>query len=696
MRMSVRMAAAAIGLTLGALAANENRGLAQQPSASQPTAPSQQVRMENLPAPVRLGLRVEGLRRRLGVVPMVIIVPDTASYIAAISGWNIAPRPNDPQTFGLRYPVLIDDGTWRARENIARFVRAFAPAKTLRWRVPDGAPLPPDANAIREAVERSTATAWGVNSSDELKALWVKEMYSPPGVVAVSASDPAWPAALALAAGRGQIFAWVSAPGTLVGSMSAEHAKKLNSDIEAACAAGGYQWKDTGDQIDAVTLCLNIPASVRPAEGDPKNLLATTDVIGRDGEDLGKRWAWAGQIIGNEARAAYSAMCALFLQPERAWCFDGYENSGPKADWDATPAAALLEKAKISTLLNDVGDQAAVSWRARAGGMGLPTNTDANREPAAGVNAGFIAVNSSGFPEYFDLSPGQCRASDVPFLHVPAAVHFVHSYSAAHPGDRVTIAARFFERGAFAYVGAVHEPYLDAFVRTAAMTERMLGMGPWGASVRLDNGKVWKVAVFGDPLWTIGPKAPRIDAPLPLAGAQDVQELLSAALKEKRYADGLAMLVMQGRDADAASLVRLIQKDDPAAMTPDVALAGVMPVFRSPGREGAAGSGERLALLTTLCTMLEPKYAEEPELRDVLWHAAFPSFGRLTEAQVKALGAAIRPEHIDRDAGDLAAAAARSLGRDRAGDLMRTIVPTLKSATAQQAVDRALRQESPR
>lgn len=654
-----------------------------------------QLRFEDLPAPVKLGVRANTTRRRIGVIPTVVIVPDAVSYAAAIAAWSIEPREGDSKTVGVRFPVLIDDGSWRAREDIARFVRAFGPASVVRWSAPEGTAWPGGMEELKAAIERSAYGAWDAASLEEAKQKWEPLRFRPPGVVVAATADPAWTAALALAAGHGQIFAWTLAMRDLSGSMEMNEAAALNHAIAKACEASGYAWKGLGDDIDAVTLCMSTPASVRARAGDARGVFAATDVIGRgvgiDDIDNEQRWAWAGQIPGDGPRAAYSAMCSLFLQPKRAWLFDGYEHKDGFSGWDATPGATLLEKAGIGTLLNDNGNQSAMAWRNRAGGMGLPLNTDPTREPGAGIDAGLICVNTSGFAEFFDLLPGQCRGGDAPFLHTPAAVHFVHSFSAARPGDRSTIAGRFLERGAFAYVGAVHEPYLQAFVRTPAVIERMLAMGAWGASVRLDDAPTWKVAVFGDPLWTMGGAAPRVEAKLPLEGAKDIEESWRKDLREKKYAEALAAMAMQGKDERVAHLMRLIDKDDPAAVTVDVALAGIMSVFRSPGREKAAGSGERLTLLAKLSRALEPKFSEIPELRDIIWHAAYPSFTSLTEPQVTALAGAIRPEQSDRDAADLAGAAVASLGRDRAASILSPVIERLTDPAARQAVQRALR-----
>lgn len=674
------LAASVAGLLLGG---------AGQPEPA-PAGP-REVKFEDLPAPARLGFRVDAMRRRIGVIPTLVVVPETASYAAAIGAWTVATIAEDRRSIGGRYPVLIDDGTWRAREDIARFVRAFKPRAVVRWSSGD-AKWPVKEDEQQKWLESHAYRGWGGETFERVRESWVKAKFAPPGVVVASMGDPAWTAALALSAGHGQPMVWASAKGELSGAMTLAEAGALEAAIEQGCSATGFTWKGIGDEIEAVTLCLSVPASVRLPESDPRKMLATTDLIGRGAEQgTEQRWAWAGQIAGSESRAAYVAMCALFLEPERAWLFDGYANKEPWSKWDASGAAIELERAKIPTVLNDNGNQSADSFRRRAGGLGLAVNDEAGREPAAGVEAGLICVNTSGMPDRFDLLPGGCRMGDVPFLRTPAAVHFVHSWSAARPGDRSTIAGRFLERGAFAYLGSVHEPYLQSFVPTPSMVARLLAMGPWGAAVRLDNAPAWKLAVFGDPIWTIGPAAPRTEAPLPLEGAVDVQAALGETLKGKRYADALGILAMVGRDSDAYRLLLALQNDDPEAITIEAAQAGVMSAFRSPGREGSEGTGERRALLALLCRTLEPRYIQEPELRDIPWHAFWVHGSELTRDQVLVLAGAIRPEQSDRDARELADIALRSLGRDDAMALMNGVRPRLTDPEALKAVDEVLR-----
>lgn len=615
-----------------------------------------------LPHQVRVGARVALIRRNLPVVPTVVIVPDGASYVAAISRWSMS----------ARYPVLIDDGSWAAQRDIARFVRAFAPASVVRWSDP-GASLPADPHGRRHLIEAAVASAWEAQDAASLPDKWESVSLRPPGVVAMNESDPAWTAGLALAAGRGQIIAWVPGSRDQVGGAAPMlEVDERSALIEQACESSGYSWEALGDDIDAVTLCLNHPVKIALGENDKRGMLATSDVIGRHREgERTRRWAWGGQVFGNEAAAAYRAMCGLFLQPRNAWLFDGYDATQPWVQWDATAAATELEKAGIATVVNDTDAQGVEDFRLRASGRNRGA-APAGGEGAflGGVRFGMILVNSSGNAEFFDLRPGQALAGDVPVLAHPALVHFVHSWSATRPDDRGTIGGRFLEHGAYAYVGAVHEPYLQAFVPTPLFARRMLARAPLGIAARLDTGPAWKVAILGDPLIVVGPDPVRLDpSKLPLGpadgsegrpGPVSLQTSLAAALKERRFADAVRDLAMMGRDADAVRLVRALIAENEDLVTPDTARAAIESAYLA----GAFDLVPRLFPLAISGTAGEGQVAGG--LRDILWHTLWPTLSTLRSEEVDALRLALRPDQIARDAAEVYHAIRRSGEGDEA------------------------------
>lgn len=642
-----------------------------QPAPQQP--PAQPIRFADLPPPLRLGVRVEDLRRKTPVIPVVVLVSDGASYTEAIARWTPA----------ARYPVLWDNGTPSAREDIARFVRAFAPAKVIRYsaaaeetfrrdRGLEHAAMnwPETAHDRAGVLDEAFARAWGAAKHAEFPTKLKAHGLLPPGVIVSNPDDPAWPAALALAAGRAQPVHWIAVPGRLDDEMPLADAESLAAEIESGCDASRLAWRDTGDVLDAVTICLNAPVKVKVG---PDKFVALTDFIGRrpvDGaasRETGVRWAWAGQVHGSEPQAAYRAMAALFLAPRRAWLFDGYPDSPPWSNFDATKAGAALRRAGLEVSIDDTPRQGRDDWLRRASNP---------------LDAGLVLLNTKGNADFFELEPGMGRPGDAPILAVPAIVHMVHSWSAAWPGDRETVAGRWFERGAYAYAGSVQEPFLQAFVPTPVLAARITAHFPWGAAARLDAGPAWRIAVFGDPLITWGPDAPRVEGEPPLDGTHDAADAVPAAVQEKRWADALAALTILGRDDDAAKLAAALMKDDPKAVTPEVVRAAIMPLFRT----------GRIDDLVEAFGSLGPEEDSDPWLRDALWLAGAPRLaGTPDQKLLGALRTHLRRDQPGRDAATLAPFVASLYGRDSAASMLREARAKSARAPDLQALDEAER-----
>jgi len=108
-------------LLFAGIAAAQSPPAGDQTPAPPPPHP-QEIKLEDLPPPQRLGAKATLLREAVPVVPVLVLVPNVRSYIEAIAAW----------TPGGRYPVLIDDGSRDAAEDIGRFSRAFKPAKVVR------------------------------------------------------------------------------------------------------------------------------------------------------------------------------------------------------------------------------------------------------------------------------------------------------------------------------------------------------------------------------------------------------------------------------------------------------------------------------------------------------------------------------------------------------------------------------------
>lgn len=611
-----------------------------------------------MPPGRKLGLRAAAIRAQLPVIPVVVVVPDARSYVAAIEQWDFAAR--------VRYPVLIDDGSWPARQAIARFVRAMKPKQVVRWQAPAEATWPAGRAERQSRLERVAARPWGVtvpvdaaadwSPAAALSSKWKELQFTPPGLVLSSADDAAWPAALALAAGRGQPLGWATGVGKPDGYMQPPDAAALARQTELLAEGTGLGWRGLGDELESVTLCLNCATKVFLGQADQRAMLALTDWIGRNaGEEVAKgpareRWAWAGQIIGSEWQSAYAAMCSMFLDATSAWMFDGYDSSPPWHLFDMTEAGKFFETGGLKVVVDDEENRSRGAWMRRASG--------------GGVDAAMIFVNSSGNQDFFDLKPGQAKPADIPILRRPSMVHFVHSWSAAAPSDPTTVAGRWLTRGAFAYVGSVHEPYLQAFVPTPKLVVRLGAGMALGAAARLDNGEPWKLSVLGDPLWTLSRIGPVSEAALPLKDTVSLEDELSKAVKARDYAIALTSLLMLGRDEDAAALLGAVLRDDKSKLTLDGALAGLTSAFIS---------GERDAFLGAFAAA-QSKLGDEAavrsgglwDARDMLWHLLAPEMDTVKLDQAKLLGASLRAETLVRDTSDAFNAMTRTGGQEAA------------------------------
>lgn len=615
----------------------------------------------SVPAQVTLGKRVDADRLKASVYPVVVIVPNAASYLAAISAWT--PK--------ARFPVLLDDGTFEGREAIARFVRGFGPRRVVRWIEPGTTP-----GGDLERVEDgpligAIAAAWGAPKGSRTSAGLIERFKSeghvPPGIVVTWGHDPAWTAAAALAAGRGQPLALVQTSRLLGSPMPMRDAEGIEEAIERAARETGFTWDATGDQLDAITLCTNAPAKIEA--GGKGESLALTDKLGRRGAGVqGARWAWCGQVFGTPSEAAYRAMCSLFIEPSRAWLFNGYESKPGFDQYGAKPAQQILDQVGFKTDVVDSTEQSEEHWRALA----------------ARVNPGeLVMVTTKGVAEWFDLNPGRAYAGDVPFFDHPAAVFFVHSFSAARLDDRRTIAGRFLEHGAFLYAGSVHEPYLSAFVPPRVLAIRLCQQAPFGAAVRLE-GPVWKIAVAGDPLFTLGPALKRLDADPPLEGMKEVGADLRALLTGEHPEEGLRELVLMGRDEDAARLACAMLERSPEKVTPAVALESVMPVFRAGRTKQVAG----------LVNKLDAKGCENPLVRDALWLSVYPMLHNPDDATLTAMFRTLRFawEQTTRDAADMTRGWVKVFGMESAAGMIHALRDTQKDDNDRGLIEKAAEQ----
>ena len=508
----------------------------------------------------RAGLRADLIRRSQKTVPTLVIVSDTRAFLHAVSGWEGAKR----------YPVLWDDGTVNAAEDIARFVRAFEPAEIVRLEPPESAPKWPSARDDRERVlTQAAARAISESTADydgALGSLRDQGLVSP-GIVLLDVDDPAWVAGLALAAARLQPIGFIESPGRIAQPLTSEQADTIESEAQKLAEQTGLTWRGIGDQIDAITLCANTGTKLRFGPGK-SDLYATSARVGRFGPNgAGERWANTGQIIGSFRQACYRAMCALFLTPTDAFVFDGYEDKAPWNTYDGTQAAGLLRSAGMEVQVHDVPKNTAAIW------------TTLTARPLRG---GLWLINTHGQQSVINLQRGAVRAVEIPMLETPAMVHIVHSFSTANPTNRGTVAGSMLDHGVYAMLGSVDEPYLQAFVPTPTVARRLAGGLSFAAAVRFDDAPVWKLAVLGDPLITFGPPGQRLESSeTGLSGElSSLDDALQGSLGERDIASAVRTLTLLGRDHDAARLALAVIDNPDMPLTTELAARCIPALFR--------------------------------------------------------------------------------------------------------------------
>lgn len=631
-----------------------NHAAAQNNSPPAPADESaQQIDLTKYPPPVVLGLRVESVRRRIPVADRVVIVPSREAFVDALSRWSV----------DARFPILLDDGTPEARENIARFVRAFKPSRVLRWEG-ENTVWAQSVETQRQLMSDAVAKAWGAESLEALPSRWGELRFIPPGVVVLSESDPLCMAGLALAAGRGQIPLWFTRndadaiPTGFGGEMTESQAASLRATLERELDRLGLPWNAQGDVIEAITIALELPGRISSAAGQRERtnpIIALSDYLGRDSN--GQRYAWAGLLVGDEQQAVVNAMSSLFLRPESAWLFNGYKPDGAFNAYEITPARQLLADAGIEPTLDEAPFSGTQHWRRRA---------------MRGVDAGLVHVNSSGLRRNFTLNPGVATAADVPMLNEPAIVHFVHSFSAENVADKRSIARRFLDNGAYVYVGSVDEPFLQAFQTPTQFLQRMLSLAPIAAAARHDASPVWKINIYGDPLTTLGqPPERKDDAGPELPDATDLDAQMREALRDRDFATAATNLLLLGRDADLVRLYNAARANDDTTIPPEFAEAAFSALFRV---------GDREAMLHA-ARIIPGRSIRNSPIQDMLWQAFEPALDMSAPSAeiASALRDNLRQWNLLEDTEVAARATASAEGKDLARAFVERVISDVKN-----------------
>lgn len=588
-------------LIVAAVLGIPSNGIAQTTQPETTAPPSTQQDIQQLPWAVQLGLRGVQAPMSVPLVDRVVLVPDAATYVDELGKWSL----------NGRWPVLIEDDILTPK-----FVRRFKSAQIIR-RESVGA-MAGDKAARQKSLEGIVIRAFnGDPSAQDFKSLFAKHNFAPPGVVIASVDDPAWTAAVALAAGHGQPLLWLDdALGGPGAELDDDAANKLAQQIEQLVKSTGYEYAAMGDVIDAVTICRMMPAKARaklpeasdpnlPAGADLDSPIATSDFVCRNAD--GTRWGFAGWIWGDETRAAYMAMCSLFLPREKTWLFNTYPTT---ADWQTygLDQAAQTLSASGFTVKSFRGEEADfASWR---------------RMLPGGLSTDIVLLNSKGNNDFFDLYEGQGRPDDVPVLNEPVAISMIHSWSMQVPNLRETVGGRWLSNGAYAAVGSCWEPYLGAFVQPELVVNRCVSFVPFLVAARWWNNegalwKPWRVVTIGDPLMLcappekINPKRVLQSADYGVDLAQRVKDVMRDAQTDdsgKSFGEAIRMLDLLGKD-DIAIQLWLAADQEGKGMPASRAALG--PLFRARNVEQFMKAWEQLP-------------ARDDEAKDMLWHLYMP------------------------------------------------------------------------
>jgi len=428
------------------------------------------------PWPVQTGLRAGIVRSKIPTVNRIVLVPDEATFLAAIQKWNLKGN----------WPILIEDDKYAPM-----FLQRFQPEEIVR--LPSIKEQLPKGKQLQELMLNAAATAWNATDTQTLKAKWTQLGWEPPGVVITSENDPARSAAVALAVAHGQPLVFLEGNfGKPNQTLNNTQWKTLQRAITKAVESTGFFYSQLADPIDTITIVRELAVKYQsPQKKDEQ--LAVTDGLGRHLN--GERWAAVGWIYGSEVRSIYQAMCAIFLDSETAMLYDSYPKEGNWAKYEMEEAASGLKTIGLNVELVQKPESSLEKWRSLAS---KPWTFD------------LILMNSKGYPKSFQVGNGDASVEDLPKLQFPAAIHMIHSWSASDPDDRNTVAGRWLVNGAYAYVGSVHEPFLSAFIPPKLMVDRLKRGAPFLIAARQLESPSWKVATIGDPLMSIAKPRQRI------------------------------------------------------------------------------------------------------------------------------------------------------------------------------------------
>ena len=181
---------------------------------------------------VDIGKRVATIQHSLPLVNQVVLVPDEETFLDELSKWS--PK--------ARWPVLFEDDRFAPM-----FIRRFRPQQVLR-RTSVGKTAIDFEKQSRIVV----AKAWGGTTSPRESFLGAG--IQPLGIVITNKDDSARIAAVALAAGRGQLLHFVEDWGDADTKWTQEQSERYMFQANRLL-------RDSGDDLSTITLCMQMSPS---------------------------------------------------------------------------------------------------------------------------------------------------------------------------------------------------------------------------------------------------------------------------------------------------------------------------------------------------------------------------------------------------------------------------------------------------
>jgi len=562
---------------------------------------------DQVPWPVKLGARALHRTNQIPLIDQVVIVPDLDTWIDEMAQWS---------TEG-HWPVLMADDHFAPM-----LIRTLKPAQVIQR-----APVTPPDLSMMDRFQLVLAKAWGGRPGESFAAAMTRQNLKPLGLVLTSESSPSFPAAMALAVGRGQAVGQLD--GSLGGGGTVLNASKTMNLIElvrSRCEETGLQWNILGDDIDAITICRTLPSRVRaelPASDrvkapnvGPEDPLAITDVLGRRAD--WKRYAVVGWINGDAVESTYMAMSSLFVVPKTAWLCDGDPTGGQQPQYGMAEAAAKLSQDGYECLLSENATMQTI--RSMSSG---------------GLNENLILMNSKGNRDFFDIGSMRGTSNDVPVLSSPSILQMIHSFSLQDPTNANTVGGRWLEHGVYAYVGSSQEPFLGAFVPPVEFVRRISILVPFLVAGRWWDAqgpfsRPWRINTIGDPLMTAASPSLNTRSRITPSGTQDAAQ---RGLDVRSEAERLMRRIVEQPTAERLTLtlraLNLIGEDELARKM--WAYGGQHDLLSSPAASVILGPlfrlQDRTAFLKAWPLVGQPTRLQ----RDMLWQLIGPSLAASTD-----------------------------------------------------------------